>query len=281
MEKRILIPTDFSDNALNAVRYALDLYTESNCEFYFLNVFRVAGYTTNSLLIPEPGSAPYEAAKAESEEGLLKLRSFLKSNHENSKHSYHLISTLNFLSEAIKQTIAQKDIDLVVMGNQGASGAKGIIFGSNTVNTMEKITACPVLAIPKDVQFSDLKEIVFPTNFKATFKRNQLHYLIEIAQMNEAAVRVLHVTKKTELTENQEANKQLLDDILGPVDHSFHNLSTKDVNKGIVSFAESRDSDMIAFVNRKHLFFGNMLTRPLVKEIGYDATLPILALRQS
>ncbi|WP_368662392.1 universal stress protein [Zobellia laminariae] len=56
MYKRILVPTDFSKNALNAVRYALDLYAKLNCEFYFLNVFKLEYYTTDTLIIPEPGS---------------------------------------------------------------------------------------------------------------------------------------------------------------------------------------------------------------------------------
>ena len=278
MDKRILVPTDFSKNALNAARYALDLYAKLNCEFYFLNVFSLDSYTTKSLFLPEPGSTEYETAKAKSEDSFLKLLDMLKLHHDNPKHSFQTISTINFLSEALKQTIAEKDIDLVVMGTQGASGTKGIIFGSNTVNAMEKITECPVLAVPKDKQFSIPREIVFPTNFKSTFKRRKLNYLIEIAKMYEATVRVLYVNKKYELTELQENNKHLLGDIIEPIKHTFHNLTEKDVSDGITSFVESRNSDMIAFINHKHFFFSSVFSKPLVKEIGYKATIPILAL---
>lgn len=278
MDKRILVPTDFSKNALNAVRYALDLYAKLNCEFYFLNVFRLDSYSTDSLIIPEPGSGAYESAKAKSEEGFVKLLNMVELHHDNPKHSYHTISSFNFLSECLKQTIAEKDIDLVVMGTQGASGTKGVIFGSNTVNTMEKVTECPVMAIPEDVRFSTPKEIVFPTNYKTAFKRKELNFLIEIAKMHGTSIRVLHITKKADLTESQQNNKHLLGDILETVVHSFHTLSEKDVSDGITAFVESRDSDMIAFINRKHFFFGSVFSKPLVKEIGYDATIPILAL---
>lgn len=278
MDKRILVPTDFSKNALNAVRYALDLYAKLNCEFYFLNVFRLDSYTTDSLLIPEAGSGEYEAARLKSEEGFAKLLDMLELHQDNPKHSYHTISSFNFLSEALKKTIKDKDIDLVVMGTKGASGSRGVIFGSNTIKTMEKIRECPVLAVPENLRFSAPKELVFPTDYKSTFKRRELKYLIEIAKMHGTSIRILHVSKKQELTPLQENNKQLLDDILESVDHGFHTLSEKDVAKGITSFVESRDSDMIAFINRKHFFFGSVFSKPLVKVIGYDATVPILAL---
>ena len=278
MNKRILIPTDFSKNALNATRYALDLYSKLNCEFYFLNVFRLDSYSTDNLFIPEPGSSEYEAAKAVSEEGLVKLLDILKLHHDNPKHSYHTISSFNFLSEALMQIIAEKDIDLVVMGTQGATRSQSIIFGSNTVNAIEKIRACPVLAVPEDIRFSSPREIVFPTDYKSAFKRKELAYLIEISKMHDTAIRVLYISKNAELNDEQKNNQKLLGEILGTLNHSFHTLSLKDVSDGLTGFVESRDSDMIAFINRKHFFFSSIFSKPLVKEIGYAATVPILAL---
>ncbi|MFD0797230.1 universal stress protein [Maribacter chungangensis] len=278
MDKRILIPTDFSKNALKAVRYALDLYRKLNCEFYFLNVFRVENYSTTTLTIPEPGSAEYENAKLKSEEEFAKLLEMVALHHDNPKHTYHTISTFNYLSEALKQTIAEKDIDLVVMGTRGATANREIIFGGNTVNAMEKIRDCPVLAIPPDISFKPPAEIVFPTDYKTPFKRKELKYLIEIALMHGSAIRVLYVSKKANLSQLQQNNKNLLGEILMNVTHSFHSLSEKDVSDGITLFVASRDSDMIAFINHKHFFFGSVFSRPLVKELGYDATVPILAL---
>ncbi len=278
MNKRILIPTDFSKYALNATRYALSLYQDQKCEFYLLNVFHVASYTTESLILPEPGSAAYETEKAESEEGFAELLVTLRLHHTNPRHTYNTISTFNFLSEAIKTTIADKDIDLVVMGTQGASGTKGVIFGSNTVMAMEKIRECPILAVPEDVHFSPPKEIVFPTDFKSAFKKRELNYLIEIANIHHAAIRILHVKKESELNEYQQNQMKLLKEMLTGVEHSFHTLSNIELAKGIGTFVKSRESDMIAFINRKHFFFGSVFSKPLVKEIGFHATTPILAL---
>ena len=182
MNKRALVPTDFSKNALNAIHYALELYRSVDCEFYFLNVFQVQGYTLdNMMMFPEPGEPSYEIAKKASEEGLEDLLEQLRLLPSNAKHTYHTVSTFNSLSEAIQQAIAKYDIDIVVMGTKGRTSSRKAIFGTNTIHVMEELTECPVLAVPENIRFSKPREIVFPTNFKTAFKHRELAYLIEIA----------------------------------------------------------------------------------------------------
>ena len=54
MRKKILLPTDFSKNAWNAILYALELYKNETCEFYIVNIFSAKDYQ-------------FEGTKAESE----------------------------------------------------------------------------------------------------------------------------------------------------------------------------------------------------------------------
>ncbi len=278
MEKRILIPTDFSKNALNAIRYALDLYSGQTGNFYFLNAFHVKNYNIDNMMVPESGDPAYEAAKKKSEENMVKLMDILQLHNDNPNHTYHTISTFNSLLYAIKDTIAKNDIDLIVMGTKGMTGADDVIFGTNAINTMEKVTECPVLAIPENVRFIPPKEIVFPTDYKTDFKRKELNYLIEIAKYHNAFIRVLHVAQEKELNKEQQTNKILLESILKNVDHSYHTLSDLKVQSGISAFINSRESDMIAFVNKKHSFFGSIWAKPLVKEMGYNSKIPVLTL---
>ena len=37
--KKIILPTDFSDNALNAIDYAMQLFKDEVCAFFILNVY--------------------------------------------------------------------------------------------------------------------------------------------------------------------------------------------------------------------------------------------------
>lgn len=278
MNQRVLLPTDFSKNALNAIRYALDLFKDRHCDFYLLNVFQVDGYSLNNMMVPEPGNRAYDAAKKKSQDGFQKLLDILELHIGNPKHTYHSISTYNSLLEAINDTVAKKDIDMVVMGTKGSTGAKGVLFGTNTVAAMEAVTDCPVLSVPEDFRFSPPMEIVFPTDYNTSFKRKELNHLLDISKMHGTPIRVLHIMEETKLSKTQEANKELLEAIFEDIIYSFHTLEDTKVHKGIGFFIESRGSDMVAFLNKKHSFFGIMFTKPLVKEIGYHARIPILVL---
>lgn len=280
MDKRILLPTDYSKNALNAIRYALELYRDVQCDFYVLNVFRVSSYTLDNMMVPEPGEQFYDTAKRTSEEGMARLMEMIRLHPDNPKHKFHTICTFNSLIEAVKGIIAKKDIDIIIMGTKGTNSSKAKIFGTNTVTLMEKIKECPVIAVPEGYSYSVPKEIVFPTDFKSDYKRKELQYLIEIAQLHDSKINVVHIDKNKDgkLNRKEETNKQLLQDILDGTDYEIHFLSATNVSDGINIFIESNDCDIIAFLNRKHLFFGSILSNPMVKEIGYDPKIPILEL---
>jgi nucleotide-binding universal stress UspA family protein len=200
-------------------------------------------------------------------------------NYKNPNHTYRTLVTYNSLLEGVKDAIAGNDIEIIIMGTKGMSGSRTVIFGTNTINIMEKVTECPVLAIPEDVRFTPPKEIVFPTDYKKPFKRRELKYMINIAQMHDTFIRVLYIKNSAKWTKAQEENKELLETFFKDVGHSFHELEGMTVQAGINAFIDSRESDMVAFINRKHSFFGSILSKPLVKELGYHSKVPVLVLK--
>jgi nucleotide-binding universal stress UspA family protein len=279
MDKRILLLTDFSRNALNAVRYALDLYSDQKCIFYFLNTYNEGGYSLDSHAYNHSGQRSYNIEKPNTKEGYKDLMQALSRHKNNPKHSFYTIATNNSLLQGVKDVIAKNDIDIIVMGTKGITSSRTVVFGMNTITIMENVTECPVLAIPEDVEFTHPKEIVFPTDYKLPFKRRELKYLINIAKMHDSFIRVLHVKESAKLTQVQQGNKELLNTIFKEVGHSFHELEDMRVQAGINAFIDSRDSDMVAFVNQKRNFFSRIMSKPLVKELGYQSRVPVLVLK--
>ncbi|GAA4272856.1 universal stress protein [Aquimarina gracilis] len=278
MKKKILLPTDFSQNAWNAIEYATELYKNETCDFYILNAFNASGYALESMMVPEPGEKLYEEAKEKSEQGLSKILERLSFRNDEREHKFFMVSQFNGLLDAIKDIVDKQDIEMIIMGTKGSSNAVDVIFGSNTVMVMEKSRNCPVMAIPEDATYKDLEEIVFPTDYKMNFKRRELQNIIEVAKMSKAAIRVLYASDGDPLSEEQENNQNLLKEYFEGLTYTFHTLTNLDAPSAVRCFVESRESDMIAFFNRKHSFFGSIFSKPMVKSLGRYAKVPVLAI---
>ncbi|MCM4171899.1 universal stress protein [Arenibacter sp. TNZ] len=274
MKRRILCPTDFSKNAQNAINYAIELFKNETCVFYILNTYKVEAYTMEFAITKD-----LEDSEKKSIGGLNIILEWLSVDKNSVNHKFRVVSECGNLLDSIKTIVDKQDIDMVVMGTKGATDSRMEIYGSQTVLAMEEIRNCPVLAIPAKTIYKEIKEIVFPTNFRTTYKRREFQYLVDIAKISNSSITVLNVHNKEEsLDADQITNKNLLKDYFEELDHSFHTLNNKDVQTAINSFIEIRGSDMVAFINRKHSFFGMILSRPMVKNLNYHTSIPVLAL---
>jgi nucleotide-binding universal stress UspA family protein len=280
MRRKILLPTDFSKNAWQAIKYALALYEKDNCDFYILNVFSVTENVIESLTNIEAGSEFFEMASVKSKNGLKKVIDMLKVGKLNNptKHHFEAISVFNNPLEAIKNIVEKKDIEMIVMGTKGTTNSRKVAYGSTAIYVMEKVRNCPTIVIPVEAKHNLPKEIVFPTSYKTHYKRRALNNLVDIAKKCDAKIAILHVSEDNELNKNQEAHKEMLKEIFEEVAYSFHELSNYPLNSAIHVFIESRNSDMIAFINKKHMFFASALTQPLVKDVGFNSRVPILVM---
>jgi len=276
MKRRILCPTDFSKNAQNAIEYAVKLFKNETCVFYILNTYNAEPYTMELAIARD-----LEEFREKSISGLRVILEWLSHDDNSRNHEFHVVSECGNLLDIIKTMVDKQDIEMVVMGTQGATNSRIEIFGSQTVLAMEEIRNCPVLAIPSKTIYKEIKEIVFPTDYRTTFKRREFQYLVDIAKMSNSSIVVLNVVNKNEsLDEDQVSNKNLLKDYFEDLDYSFHTLKNKDVQAAINSFIESRGSDMVSFINRRHSFFGMILSRPMVKNLNYHTGIPVLALHE-
>ncbi|MFS4417180.1 universal stress protein [Maribacter sp. 2307ULW6-5] len=282
MDKRILLPTDFSKNSLNAIHYAMELYATRKCTFYLLHVYQVSGFSIDGAAYrPQPGERAYELEQQKTDEAFAKLLAMIKLRPENPNHTFETLGSNLPLYEAAQEAIAKEDMDMVIMGTKGMTGARTVIFGTNTMNMMEDLDCCPVLAIPENLGFGPLEEVVFPTDFKTPFKRRKLKYMLHIAEMHGLTIRVLHVGKLDRLNAAQQTNKALLGRILQNYAHDYCEVQHKVAQKGIQEFMKGRKKAIIAFMHQKPSFFKRLFSKPLVQELGYHSEVPVLVLRDT
>ncbi|RED43840.1 nucleotide-binding universal stress UspA family protein [Winogradskyella eximia] len=273
MKKNILLPTDFSDNAWSAVVYALKLYEEELCTFYFLHSTKMKVSTmsnmSNKLLRVMAENAMNE---------LSELKELAETSNANANHSFEIILSSNDLFHSMETIIEKNNIDMVVMGTKGATGAKEIVFGSNTVNSIKKIKNCPVLAVPDEFDFVIPEQIAFPTDFNRLYGA-ELQPLLDLADLYNSKIRVLHINKEDSISEAQDYNLDQLKVALENYEYSFHwmpDYSKKD--EAIKDFIDELNINILVMINYKHSFIESLVKEPVIKKLGFQPTIPFLVI---
>ncbi|MEH6747479.1 MAG: universal stress protein [Maribacter arcticus] len=225
--KNILIPTDFSDNAWNAIIYGMELFNKINCTFFLVHVNPIQPYSGSEATMFVSPEKLEESILSENKEKFKLLLKKIKHLPINTKHTFETKAMYGFFTDYIKQEVIDKNIDLIIMGTKGASGIKAVSLGSNTGNVITKVP-CAVLAVPENAKYSDPKEIGFPTDFLLGYDDKVMKRIKELVFLHKSALRFLHVTSKgDQLSIEQIKNREFLKDYFTDTTYSFHTLKEK------------------------------------------------------
>ncbi len=278
--KRILLPTDFSENSWNAIRYILELMKKEECEFHLLNTYTPVIPSSRFMASNLPSSSLDESSKENSLKGLEEIMKKIKKGYRNKKHTFKLKSSFNILVEEIRNMVEQEGIHLVVTGTKGASGVDEVFLGSNTVRIIKAVKECPVLTIPKDFDYVKPQEVVFATDFKRYYSRTELQPLIELAKSFKATIRIVYVQNKIRaLTEIQQFNLNMLRKYFEKIDHYVHTVSElNSVSKTLEVFADELDIHLLAMLNYQHSYMEQMTREPVVRRMAFHTQVPLLVI---
>ena len=275
--KKILLPTDFSENSWNAISYALNLFKNETCTFFLLNAYTPVIYHVEYVLV---NPAQYGLGDAVRENALKQLDIFkdrMTKTFKNPKHTIETIAAFNTLVSEVKELVTKKKIDYVVMGTKGATGATEVLFGSNTVHVFKNLD-CPILAVPAGFSFETPHEILFPTDYEIDYKDHHLKPLIDITSLFNTRVNILNVSYGYDLSEDQEAHKNILQKSFEHVAHLFHSVSNKDVAEAITEFQLKSRVNLLVMINNKHSFFENLFFKSTINQIGFHLNIPFLVI---
>lgn len=278
--KNVLIPTDFSENSHNALRYALDYFADIPVNFYILHVSLKAPLykdeETDEFLGESAKNHTTQSPIALLKEEIKTCRLLAK----NPQHAFFPLHENVLLVEAIRKHVSEKEIHYILMGTKGTSKINRTEIGSNTSEVITKVK-CPVLVIPEHAKFNKIKNIAFPTDYNYMYKNRVISTIYETLKLQTAALRILNIKSNNhELTQTQMENKGFLQDFLKETKHSFHFLESKNIETGIQEFVETWEIDMIAMVAKNLNFIQRLLFRPTIKSISYHTEIPFLVLHE-
>ncbi|SHH66703.1 universal stress protein [Winogradskyella jejuensis] len=275
--KRILMPTDFSENSWNAIAYALQLFKDETCKFYLLHTYTPVIYQIEYVSVSAAQYGLVDAIKDVAETKMGVLLAKIRDKFENPNHTFETISVFSTLISEIKHVSQTKDVDFIVMGTKGATGAKEILFGSNTVQVFKNVK-CPVIAVPSNFEYERPLDILFPSDYEVSFEEKHLKPILDMVEIHKSRLNIMHVSYGYGLLDNQKKNRDILKKYFEKYSPLFHDIRNENVTDAIDKFQIKHKINLLVMLNNKHSFFENLFFKSTINQIGFHLHIPLLVI---
>jgi len=263
--KRILVPTDFSSQAENALKVAAQLANRFNGEIFLLHMLELP----LQLIDPVSGSGTKNLPEALFFMKLAKkkFKKLIDAPYLKGIKIYDIVE-FHKAFDGIMEVSKEHNCDFIVMGSNGSSGIKEVFIGSNTEKVVRNSTI-PVLVIKNEHENFDINNFVFATDFDLEQKQT-LSKAIQFANKINAHLHLVYINTANNFKTTQEIN-QCLEDFTEGQDLSQHSIIVyNDINveEGVLNFAKSINAGLIGISThgRKGLahFFNGSISEDLV-----------------
>ncbi|NND63697.1 MAG: universal stress protein [Flavobacteriaceae bacterium] len=276
--RKVIIPTDFSENAMNAIIYAMELFKYDRSDFTIVHAFADTVYE-NTMEMSRTFFEEYKAkVKKGTDKQLEEVLSKMKEVSPNPRHNYEYKSVFGSLVDTVNDLVNKENADIVVMGTKGATDDRDITFGSETLQVM-KYVKCPVLAVPEGYHDRPPVNILFPTNFMLPYKGRELKLLSTIAKNFTATINFLHITNGKTLSFRQQDNKSFLECYVDENFVMFNEIVANDLTPAINHFIENNEINFLVMVNSRHSYLENIMYTSTIEKIGLKISIPFLVLQ--
>jgi nucleotide-binding universal stress UspA family protein len=273
--KRILVPTDFSIYAENALKAAAQLAKKHNAEILLLHMLELP--TQMSDAISTGKSIP---------EVMLFIQKAKETFAEIFDRPYlDGIEVTEFIqfekaSDGVLKFIQKNDVDLIVMGSHGSSGIEEIFIGSNTEKIV-RLSEIPVLVIKKDEGEFDPKEIAFASDFsneiKVPFQKMKALASVLNAKINLVTICTPNSFKTTNAaTETMRAFAAEFD----LKNFSINIYNDSNVEKGILNFASNINADLIGICTHGRTGLAHFFNGSITEDLVNHTQKPVVTFKQ-
>ncbi len=277
--RKIVVPSDFSENAYKALKYAAFLYSAEPCAFYILHSFerQVSGLTSRVDI--GKSEKIVTDLKIQSQKEGDELIKKITADTKTIGHTYSLIITSQRLPNALNTLIKKEGVELIVMGTKGKTAAEEVLLGNTTIQILKRLRNCPLLIIPEEVNYAKLEKIAYPTSFKHTVKDEELHFLLSIADRNHAQIEIIHFGTKDILNDVQLKHLQQIKNKFEAISTKVHFIEKKgSKSKMINQFVKQHEINLLVMIYYRYNFLQRIFRESIVKKIGKYTSIPYLVI---
>ncbi len=270
----ILVPTDFSDVAMNAGHYAVSLAND-------LGIQKIILYNAYQAPIAADPSMPavqlfdIDVLKKSSEDGMQKFRSMLQASC-NGPMLFETKSEFQTLTGGVEELCKQEEIDAIVMGITGGSRMEEVLIGSNTISVAKHVTV-PVFIVPKNATYKKIQQVVLACDFRKVVDTMPVQSIKNLLDLTKAQLHILNVSEKQ--TKPDEAFESLLlDTLFQGYDPEYHFIHDTHFTEAINHFSDNNAIDLIITIPKKHGLFDGLFKKSHTKSLAFHSHLPLMVI---
>ncbi len=274
MINKVLVPTDFSGVAANALDFALELALKTNAELHLIHINPVPVADIN---FPQETYQLYmdELNKEASE----KIAELTKNVLLPSGLKFYTESVMGFITDEVTKYAKNNQIDIVVMGTTGASGIQEILIGSNTASVVGK-SGIPVFVIPPGARHNAFKHILYTSDYSEP-EFPAISRLIYFAELYNSKITVIHVQADADRYFNVEDNFFVKNKAnIAHENITVDTLPNGDITDAINHYIDTKEVDMVVMAKHNRSWFDRIFHRSLSKKMTYHTKVPLLVLNK-
>lgn len=275
--KKFLVPTDFSDTSKNAAKYAAQAVAGvADAKIILYNVSdKIAAGSDGSLLTEDDDDRALILHSALSQ---------LKDEIAPFAGGASIDTVLEYgssLVENMERYVRHYDIDMVIMGITGATRLEQIFIGSNTLD-MVNTRLCPVLIIPPDATFRQIKKVVLASDLKDVALTTPVAPIKSVLDIFKPTLHIVNVDHEhyVAVTDEYKAEAGLLGTLLEDYKPEFFFIRQYDFLEAISQYAQDKEIDLIIIIPKTNSFLGGIFKTSHTKKLAYHSHIPIVAIHE-
>jgi len=256
---KILIPTDFSENAKTALKYAMINFPKASITLLHITYLQQAGATMVvdvNLELKEQGEKRMNAYIDE-----------LKQEYPTKDIRGKV--EMGYFSETIIEELDVDNYELVVLGTKGSSGVKEVLIGSNTAEAIKHVD-CKMIVVPEHIQIKSPKHILLSSDFSSESLKLEYSIIDGLRDMFTAEIDLLHVFNASDKLEDISYS-----DLMEKKEVDIHVLENNNIEETILNFAHENNFDMIALAPKNRGFIKNIFHHSVTKKISMHTDVPL------
>ncbi len=269
--KIILVATDFSTCSINAAGYAVELALLLNAEIHLFHSYEIPVGAAEV-----PSAFDFEEMERSATDNMKNLTEDLLLISGQKIKISSTISIGTFMSE-IKEVIDVVKPYFIVIGSQGASVARRVLFGSNALSAITHL-ALPLIVVPDKVQFKKIKKMAVACDLKDVVHTIPVDKLNELAQLFQCELHIVNVGEASKFDPETVFQSGMLGQLVLDKKPYYHFLAGEDIDNEILVFADKYEIDLLMLFPKRHSLVHTILHKSHSKQVALHSRLPLLFL---